>query len=113
MTTLLLCTILLMAPPEPDTVETCISVVSCAPTGPNEQARFYMRADASDLSGNVSMFSVLAAEVSFDLADIACWRRLLSGKSCGEREPVEMIGPTFPGPGVRQELTKRNSHAPP
>ncbi len=79
---LLLCSILLLAPPEPDTVQSCLETIACAPTGPNDFARFYLRGTSSDFSGNVSVPSDLAAEVVFDIADIACWRRLLSGKAC-------------------------------
>lgn len=39
---------------------------------------------------------------TFDIADIACWRRLLSGLDCGTRAPTEMTGPLFPG--VRSDL---------
>ena len=90
-----------MAPPELDTAQSCISAVSCTPTGPNQQARFYLRADATDTSGNVSEFSVLSAQVEFNVADVACWRRLLAGKEC-PIPPVEMSGPL--GVTVRQEL---------
>ncbi len=41
-------------------------------------------------------------EVTFDIGDWVCWRRLLSGKSCGTRAPVEMPGLLFPG--VRSDL---------
>ena len=65
--TLLACTVLLVAPPELDTAQSCMSVVSCAPTQANQQARFYLRADAVDQSGNVSLLSVLSAQVEFDI----------------------------------------------
>lgn len=103
---LLLCTVLLVAPPELDTAQSCVSVVSCAPTQHDQQARFYLRADATDTSGNVSQFSVLSAQVEFDIADVACWRRLLSGKVC-PIPPVEMSGWNWesgPFVPVREEL---------
>jgi hypothetical protein len=78
----LACSILILAPPESDTVSTCVSAVSCAPTAPDQVARFYLRADAADQAGNVSELSELAAQVSFDIADLACWRRLLAGLQC-------------------------------
>ncbi len=87
--TLLACSVLLVAPPELDTVQSCMSVVSCAPTQHDQLARFYLRADAVDQSGNVSLLSVLSAQVEFDIADVACWRRLLAGKTC-PIAPVEM-----------------------
>ena len=47
----------------------------------------------------------LTAQITwFDVADIACWRRLLADLRCGQRQPVELLSPTFLGPGVRQEL---------
>lgn len=101
MLTLLACSVLLVAPPELDTAASCISVVSCAPTQHDQQARFYLRADARDTTFNVSDFSVLAALVEFDVADVACWRRLLAGKPC-PIPPVEMSGPL--GVTVREEL---------
>ncbi len=39
---------------------------------------------------------------AFNLADWACWIRLLHGKECGQREPVEM-GDTL-WPSVRVQL---------
>ncbi len=39
---------------------------------------------------------------AFDIADVACRRRLLSGLDCGTRAPTEMTGPLFPG--VRSDL---------
>ncbi len=43
-----------------------------------------------------------AAEVTFDIADVACWRRLLSRLDCGTRAPTEMVGTFFPG--IRSDL---------
>ena len=52
------------------------------------------------------MRSMLAAPdpngPAFDIADVACWRRLLSWMTCGARAPAEMTGPLFPG--VRSDL---------
>ena len=67
MSELLLCSILLLAPAEPE------------PKPPEP-----------------------AAEVTFDIGDVVCWRRLMRGRSCGARAPTEMLGPLFPG--VRSDL---------
>lgn len=48
--------------------------------------------------------SITAQITWFDIADITCWRRLLADLSCGRRQPIELLSPTFLGPGVRQEL---------
>ncbi len=56
------------------------------------------------------VLSAPAAEVGFDIADVACWRRLLAGMACGTRAPTEMVGTLFPG--VRSDLAAI-AHVPP
>ncbi len=60
------------------------------------------RAVAMLLGGILLVAAPDPNDPTFDIADVACWRRLLSGLDCGTRAPTEMTGPLFPG--VRSDL---------
>ncbi len=60
------------------------------------------RAVAALLVGSLLVAAPDPNGPTFDIADVACWRRLLSGLDCGTRAPIEMTGPLFPG--VRSDL---------
>lgn len=90
MLAVLACSILLLAPPESDVGTACLT---CTGVGPGGLVRFYLRGIASDLDGNVSEPSVRAAEVTFDIADIACWRRMLAGLTCLKEIPLALAPP--------------------